>query len=480
MPLVTRVLDPAPVDSLDDHIASGGGAGLEAARAVEADAVIATIADAGLRGRGGGGFPTGTKWATVLSMTTAEPATVVVNAAEGEPGTFKDRLLLRRNPYRVLEGALIAARAVGGDRVVIGVKDSFREEIDRVTRAIAEVRAAGWADGIELDVVTGPNHYLLGEETGLLEVIAGRPPFPRLAPPFRHGAEEISGDGSKPADTTMASESDTTAAPPSLVNNVETLANVPAIVAEGPEWFRSVGTPDSPGTVVCTVSGRTKEAGVGEFPMGTPLREVIEQLGGGPIRGRVVAVASGTANPLLPGDRLDAPVSYEGLDAAGGGLGSAGFIVLDELADVVAFAHGVSRFLAVESCGQCTPCKQDGIAIATILDRIRSSSAEATDLDLIGSHTGSITTGARCFLATQHQRVVESLLANFGDALAAHVGGQAEAAEPFLVAPLVDIVDGKVVLDERQATKQPDWTHDDEYSGQSPADRIDVGLTAEP
>jgi NADH-quinone oxidoreductase subunit F len=476
MALVTRVLDPAPVESLDAYVATGGGTGLEAARSVEPEAVISTISDAGLRGRGGGGFPTGTKWATVLGMSnTAEPTTVVINAAEGEPGTFKDRLLLRRNPYRVLEGALIAAHAVAADRVVVGLKESFATEIARLNRAIDDLRTAGWTDGLDLDVIAGPGHYLLGEETALLEVIAGRAPFPRLAPPFRHGAEELRGDATGPAATTMATEADDTVAPPSLVNNVETFANVPGIVAEGPAWFRSLGTADSPGTVICTVSGRTKVAGVAEVEMGTPLGEVIQQVGDGPARGRVVAVASGTANPLLAGDHLDAPVSYEGLDAAGGGLGSAGFIVIDEAVDVVAFAHGVSRFLSVESCGQCTPCKQDGIAISTVLDRIRSSSSEATDLDRVGTLAGDVIRGARCFLANQHQLVVESLLANFPDALAAHVSGEADAADAYLVAPLADIIDGVAVLDDSQATKQPDWTHDETYSGESPADRIDVG-----
>jgi NADH-quinone oxidoreductase subunit F len=474
MPLVPRVLDPAPVESLDGYLAAGGGAGLEAARAVEAEALISTVADSGLRGRGGGGFPTGVKWRTVRDMaTTAEPTTVVVNAAEGEPGTFKDRWLMRMNPYRVLEGALIAARAVQADRIIIGLKASFHTETHRMTRAIDELRSAGLLDGTQIDIVTGPDHYLFGEETALLEVIAGRAPFPRLAPPFRHGAEETGANDPAAGTTVMATETEATAAPPSLVNNVETYANVPGIIAEGPEWFRSLGTAESPGTIVCTVSGRTKLAGVAEFEMGTPLAEVIEVIGGGVRRGRIVAVASGTANPLLPGDRIDAPLSYEGLDAAGGGLGSAGFIVIDDAVDVVAFAQGVSRFLSVESCGQCTPCKQDGIAITTALDRIRSSSAEAPDLDLVGSLAGEITRGARCFLASQHQRVVESLLANFPDALAAHVSGAADAAEPYLVAPITDLVDGEAFLDETQADKQPDWFHGDDYSGQSPADRID-------
>jgi NADH:ubiquinone oxidoreductase subunit F (NADH-binding) len=257
------------------------------------------------------------------------------------------------------------------------------------------------------------------------------------------------------------------------VNNVETLANVPGILAEGPDWFRSVGTAESPGTVVCTVTGRTRRHGVAEVAMGTPLDEVIDHIGGGPRTGRVVAVMSGVANPLLPGDRLDTPVSYEGMVAAGTGLGAAGFIVFDQATDVVAVAHGVARFLAVESCGQCTPCKQDGLAIAAALDRLRRSDAEPDDLTVVEDRLATVADGARCYLATQHQLVVSSALALFPDAVAGHAHGDAPAAEVELIVPIVDIVEGAAVLDDGQLAKQPDWSFDAEDSGQSPADRFD-------
>jgi NADH-quinone oxidoreductase subunit F len=478
MALVTRVLDPAPVESLSAYVDAGGGAALAAAREVEPVTVAETIAASGLRGRGGAGFPTGTKWKTMAEMASRlELAQVVVNAAEGEPGTFKDRTLLRRNPYRVLEGALIAAHAVCADRVVVGMKERFTHERALVAAAIAEVVEAGWADGISVEIATGPNEYLLGEETALLEAIAGRPPFPRVAPPFRHGAEEVGDDVPSPATSELASETDATSAAPTLVNNVETLANVPGIVANGPEWFRSLGTPESPGTVVCTVSGRVERAGVAELELGTPLHEVIEVIGGAPIGDRVVAVVSGTANPILRGDRLDAPVSYEGLRDAGGGLGSAGFIVIDEHVDIVSVAQGLSRFLAIESCGQCSPCKQDGRAIADALDRFRSSAPRTDELERLAALAQTVTTGARCFLASQQEAIVTSLLARFPDALAAHADGSATAAEPFLVAPLVDIdEEGVAVLDDSYATKNPDWTHGGVDSGQAPAERVDVRL----
>ncbi len=473
MGAVTRVLDAEPVESLAAYVELGGGKALAAARASEPVAVIEVVEASGLRGRGGAGFPTGTKWRTVAGMGGAAPVTVVVNAAEGEPGTLKDRTILRRNPYKVIEGALIAAHAVGADRVVVGMKQSAEVERARVEAAIAEFVDAGWQQGVDLSVVAGSDRYLLGEETGLLESIAGRPPFPRVAPPYRHGAEEVGDEPAVASRTDFADADGATAAPAALVNNVETFANVPFIVLDGPEAFRSLGTEGSPGTMVCTVTGRTEGAGVGEFEMGTPLREVIASLGGRPIGKEIVAVLSGTANPLLTGEALDAALTWEGLDEAGGGLGSAGFIVIDDTVDVVAVAHGVSRFLSVESCGQCTPCKQDGMALTDALDRVRSSKPADDDLEQLGRLAGRVTAGARCFLAQQHQQVVESLLAQFPDALAAHLDGRADPAEPFPIVPLLDIVDGQAVLALDELDVHPDWGIGAD-SGAAPAARIDV------
>ncbi len=470
-----RVLDTEPVVRLADHVAAGGGRGLDAAKRLGPIGVIDDVQASGLRGRGGAGFTTGLKWRTVAeSLSASVPPTVVVNGAEGEPGTFKDRAILRANPYRMLEGALIAASAVGADRVVVALKATFRTEVARVREAIEEVQGRGWGDGVELSVVEGPSHYLYGEETALLEVIAGRQPFPRIAPPFRHGVDEVGADTVSAAQVTMAGPANPSPAPPTLVNNVETLANVGAIVAEGPDWFRSVGTPESPGTIVCTITGRTRRHGVGEFPMGTPLRQVIEALGGGPRPGRrIVAVLSGVANPLLPESRLDTPLTYDAMEAAGAGLGSAGFIVYDDATDLVAVAAGVSRFLAVESCGQCTPCKQDGRALAERLDLLRQSAGDEHDLDVLRDKLETVADSARCYLATQHQRVVESVLALFPDQVRAHAEASAPPADVELVTAIVDLERERAVLDETHLGKQPDWSFDDTDSGQAPADRID-------
>jgi NADH-quinone oxidoreductase subunit F len=473
-----RVLDAEPVPTLDAYAGGDGGRGLDAALRLGPQATIEEVEASGLRGRGGAGFPTGKKWRTVAgNASPALPSTVVVNASEGEPGSFKDRTLLRTNPYRVIEGALVAAHAVGADGIIFALKASFTTELDRLRRAIAEVRSAGWSKGVDLYVVEGPSEYLYGEETALLEVIAGRKPFPRIAPPYRHGVDDVGPDPVSGSGTLMAAPSDESVVPPTLVNNVETMANVPWILANGAEAYRTVGTEQSPGTVVCTITGSTRRHGVGEFAMGTPLVEVIEALGGGPAQGRVVAVLSGVAHPLLPGDRLEVPLSYEALQDAGSGLGAAGFIVFDESDDLVAVAQGVARFLSVESCGQCTPCKQDGLAIADLLDSLRSSSAIEHDLEVLNRRVETVADGARCYLGHQQQRVAGSLLSLFPELLRAHLeeGGQ-PAAEPVLIAPIVEISGERARLDESHRDKQPDWTEAPLDSGQAPADRIDQRL----
>jgi NADH-quinone oxidoreductase subunit F len=472
---VNRILPSEPVASLDDYRAGGGLAGLDAARAAGGDTVVAELEASGLRGRGGAGFPTGRKWRTVsTNRSDVEPTTVVVNGAEGEPGTYKDRAILEANPYQVVEGALIAAVVVGADRVVFGMKPSSGAPLDRLRAAVAEISAAGYDGGIRLEIFEGPSEYLYGEETALLEAIEGRPPLPRVAPPYRRGVDELGepDPSGLSAEVEMAGPGDETDAAPALVDNVETLANVPTIVAKGAGWFREMGTDESPGTIVCTVVGSTNSAGVGEVAMGTTLREVVDEIGGGARAGRTItAVAPGVSAGLLPASALDTPLTYEAMVAAGSGLGSCGFTVYDDQDDLVAAVAGTSRFLAVESCGQCTPCKQDGLFLSDALDGLRRS--ESTDLDGIASRVSTVADGARCFLATQHQLVVQSLLTLFPAAVAAHANGSAPPAAPELIAPILELVDDRFVLDEAHAGKQPDWTFDDEWGGAAPADLID-------
>jgi NADH-quinone oxidoreductase subunit F len=477
-----RVLPVDPIRSLDDYVAVGGGAALRNARTNGPDAVLAEIARSGLGGRGGAGFPAARKWQTVSANRAPElPSAVVVNAAEGEPGSFKDRAILRANVFAVIEGALVAALTIGADEIVVGTKRAFLRETAILEAAIAEIKGAGWADEIDMRVHTGPSEYLYGEETGLLEVIDGRYPFPRIAPPYRRGVDEVveqradvDSESSSAAHVELAGPGGETVAPPTLASNVETFVNAALIVARGADWFRSVGTEGSPGTIVCTVSGQTQHAGVGEFVMGTPLRDVIEVLGGGPLEGReLVAAMSGVSNALVPAALFDTPVSHEAMRKIGSGLGTGGFIVYDDATDFAAVAAGVARFLAVESCGQCAACKGDGLAIADVLTRVAHSVPHLDDLDLLDDQLTTVADGARCNLATQQQVVIGSVFDLYPEAIEAHARGTAPPVEPEFIAAIADVRDGTVTLDEQQRTKQPDWTHDEMYSGKWPADRLD-------
>jgi NADH-quinone oxidoreductase subunit F len=451
---VSRILDLEPVSSFDDYLGRGGGRGLAAAADLGPSPVVELVATSGLRGRGGAGFPTGVKWRTVAAGASAGPATVVVNAAEGEPGTFKDRTLIRRNPYRILEGALVAAYAMAAPRVVVVTKASFTTEVARFEAAIAEFAAANVATDVSIELVGGPDSYLFGEETALLEVVDGRQPFPRVAPPYRQGLD--------PNPEARV-----------LVDNVETLANVPGIVAEGAGWFRSVGTARSPGTIVCTVSGDALRHGVAEFEMGTPLREVIETIGHGPLEDRHwIAAVSGTANAIITADQFDTPMCYEAMAERGSGLGTGGLIMFDDSRDLIDVGHAVAHFLAVESCGQCEPCKLDGQAIAVSLGELVTGRADASTIDELRRRVGTVARGARCALARQQEAVIGDLLIRCADQLEVHAEAVPVDADPVPIAPIVDLVDERFVLDDTFPSKQPDWSHDEVDSGKFPVDRL--------
>lgn len=464
-----RILPDHDVVGLDQHL-ERRGSGLRRAVSMTPEDIIETVTASGLRGRGGAGFPTGTKWATVADMA-GDDTTVVVNAAEGEPGSYKDRTLLRRDPYSVIEGALIAARAVDADRVVVATKKEFEPEIARLRTAIAEFEAAG-IDDVDVEIATGPSSYLFGEESALLEVVDGRPPFPRVTPPYRRGVGSESGGRNTASDAPLAGEGpDAGVGSPALVNNVETFAHVAAIFEHGVEAFRSVGTDASPGTTICTLTGAVQRHGVAEFPMGTPLWEVIDTLGGGPNPERtLIAAISGTANAVLTADRFDTPLCFDAMNDAGSGLGASGFIVFDDLTDLVSVAHGVARFLAVESCGQCEPCKSDGIRIAEHLDVIRQSdSTHRHDVDdAIEAAFETVADGARCGLASQQSEAVASLYRISGDVRRAHLDGSADESPVEAIAPIVSIDDGVARLDLGHFDKGYDWGTVDEETGATP------------
>ncbi|MGV3758110.1 MAG: NADH-ubiquinone oxidoreductase-F iron-sulfur binding region domain-containing protein [Actinomycetota bacterium] len=460
--MASFLLDGDPVRSLDDFRQRGGGQAFAAATSVEPEAIVGVITDSGLRGRGGAGFPTGRKWAGIRA---AGPGRrfAVCNAAEGEPGTFKDRALIRHDPYRVLEGLAISGYAVGADGAYIATKASYAQEAERLATAIDEVHAAGLFADLRITLVLGPDEYLFGEEKALLEVIEGNDPLPRLLPPYEHGlfATDVqTGWQAVDAPSGVGQTGGRGQPNPTLVNNAETLAHVPRIVLEGAEAFRAVGTSESPGTTIATVVGDVQRAYVGEVELGTPFAELLERAGGPRPGRRLVAAFSGVANGVLPASRFDAPVSYESLAAAGSGLGSAGFVVYDDTACIVEVARTLSRFLYVESCGQCRSCKFGTGEITRHLDTLMEGTGTEADIEVIGARLLTVTDQTRCFLAAEEQAMVSSILREFPEEFALHLEGRCSVPERRIDVPkLVDVVDGVATYDLRQARKQPDWTY---------------------
>ncbi len=457
------LLPAEPVTSVAEWRALGGGKGLDRAARLGPAQTIKELSLSRLRGRGGGGFPTGRKWAGVVE----QPGThryVVANGAEGEPATFKDRALMRANPYQLVEGLAIASLTIGVREAYIGVKERFATEIATLTRAVEEMSAEGLAGDVAITIVAGPDEYLFGEEKALLEVIEGHAPMPRLLPPFEHGLFATAPQTGWESHEAPPGHRHDHQSNPTLVNNVETLCNVTHILARGAEWHRSMGTEASPGHVVATVVGDVVAPDVGEVELGTSLRDVIDGVGSGVHPGRrVKAVFSGVANAVITASHLDAPVSYEGLRAAGSGMGAAGFAVYDETTCMVELAYQLSRFLSVESCGQCPPCKQSSGEITARLAEIEACRGTDRDIAVIGARLLQVTDANRCYLGTEEQLVVSSILAAFPEEFAAHLEGDCPTPRSDLVVPkIVELGDGQVTYDVAHLRKRPDWAYADE------------------
>jgi NADH:ubiquinone oxidoreductase subunit F (NADH-binding) len=457
------LLPDPPVESLAAYLDRGGGTGLRRAQELGPGGTIQEVALSGLRGRGGGGFPTGRKWLSVRGEPgTAGDRYVVCNGAEGEPGTFKDRSILRHDPYQVIEGVAIAAQAIGAREAYIAVKGTFEREIAGLERALPEMAEVGLTGDAPITLVAGPDEYLFGEESGLLQVIEGDAPLPRLFPPYLHGlyaGTPNEGWSARPHPEDAHPPTTFDASNPTLVNNVETLATVSHVLARGPEWHRALGTRQSPGVVVCTVVGDVERPGVAEVELGTPLADVIDTVGGGVRAGHSVkAVLSGVSNPVITADQLDTPVSYEGMEAIGSGLGSAGFIVYDETTSMVELASIVSRFLYVESCGQCPACKLGTGALTDHLDALVAGTPDPDAIEVISARLRNVTDGNRCYLPVEEVRVVGSLLRAFTEEFLRGATGRPVDIRGLLVPKLVDLDAGQAVIDELQARKRPDWT----------------------
>jgi NADH-quinone oxidoreductase subunit F len=382
---------------------------------------------------------------------------VVANGAEGEPASFKDRTLIRSDPYRIVEGAAIAAFAVGAPVVYLATKRSYVREVQALSRAALELSGSGLLGDLTLNIVEGPDEYLFGEEKALLEVIEGRDPLPRLVAPWQFGLFSTAAIGgweaeSKPLDHRANSN-------PTVVNNVETLANAAHILANGSSWFRSMGTEQSPGTLITTVVGAVQIPGVHEVECGTTFRSLLERCGG-PLPGHSYKAAfSGVSNPVLMADAFDTPLSYEGFATAGSGLGAAGFVVYDSTTNMTSVAREVSRFLSIESCGQCQPCKRGTMAITAELAALEDGFGSDAVLTAIGAHLRTVTDANRCSIGMQEQTLVSSILRCFPADIAACI--ESSDPLPHVLIPLIKDIgtDGSVTYDYRHTFKQPDWTY---------------------
>ncbi|HEX6254873.1 MAG TPA: NADH-ubiquinone oxidoreductase-F iron-sulfur binding region domain-containing protein [Euzebyales bacterium] len=442
---IDRVLPDAPYPTLDAYVADGGGEGLRTANDLPPDDVIEIIGASGLRGRGGAGFPTGTKWRSVADAARdAGGCHVVCNAAEGEPATFKDRELMRRNPFAIIEGLAIAMHALGITSAYVGVKRRFTDEIERLISARDAAMDADWPGAEGIRIVPGPDEYLFGEESAMLEVIEGKLPLPRILPPYETGLF-----------ATM------TAPNPTVVNNAETLSHVAAILQHGADWFREVGTTEAPGTMVFTVVGDVDRPGVYELPLGTPARTLVVDLAGAR---DVLAIYAGTSNSVITPDVLDLPLDFDSFAEAGTGLGSGGFAVYDTRRDIVQVCATLARFLAIESCGQCLACKLGTAEIFERLDALVRGEGTSADIAEIRRRTDTVTDQNRCYLPVGAALLVRSTLDTFAARFEAHVGRAGDPAVAVTVPKITDIdaTDGTVTFDATYSRKRSDWSHDPE------------------
>ncbi|MBK8977269.1 MAG: NAD(P)H-dependent oxidoreductase subunit E [Planctomycetes bacterium] len=400
--------------ALAGYRATGGYAALFRAIAMAPAEIVDVIAQSGLAGRGGAGFPTGVKWRLVAEAE-GGPKSIVCNADEGEPGCFKDRALMDHDPHAVLEGMAIAGRATGAARGIIYLRYEYPHTLRVLEKAIREAerdgllgeRILGSEFSFRIHVRRGAGAYICGEETSLLESLEGRRPWPRNKPPYpvTHGFEGL----------------------PTVVNNVETLASVPPILLEGADWYRGLGLGDHAGTKVVSVSGDVQRPGNYEVPIGLPLRTLLQDCAGGALPGRrIVAVTqAGLSGGFLAGADLDVTLDEPALRAKGSFLGAAGLIVFDDSRDMVAVAADGIEFFAHESCGKCFPCR---IGTTRLTERLTGSDGPL-DLDEWRSEVEDICATMKatsaCGLGLAAPLIVESLLRSFPDDVRAHVEGPA-------------------------------------------------------
>jgi NADH-quinone oxidoreductase subunit F len=407
--LTARWSDPEAI-GIDGYLRTGGYRGLSKALAMDPAAVIDEVKASGLRGRGGAGFPTGTKW-SFIPQDTGKPIYVVCNFDESEPGTFNNRELVERDPHQLIEGLIIASFAVNCQKAFVYTRGEFVWPGTILERAVAEAYDRGYlgrdiqGSGYDLDVVVhrGAGAYICGEETALLESLEGYRGQPRLRPPFP-AIEGLYGS-------------------PTVINNVETLSCVPHILDRGAAWFASIGPEKSTGPGVFSVSGKVNRPGNYEAPMGTTARELIEGYAGGIRDGRKLKAFTpgGSSTPYLTADHLDTPMDFDSVMAAGSLLGTKAMIVLDDSDCIVDATLRFTQFYAHESCGKCTPCREGTWWMTRVLGRMEAGRGRAEDIELIGDVGKNMLFKAFCALADGAVSPLDSSIKYFREEYEEHV-----------------------------------------------------------
>jgi NADH-quinone oxidoreductase subunit F len=410
----TRVLTEGDEDGslveIGGYEERGGYAALRKALFdMEPGEVLQELEESGLRGRGGAGFAMGKK-ASFIPHGDMDKY-ICCNADESEPGAFKDRLLMQRYPHRLIEGILIAAVAAGANRTFIYIRGEYTLQADVLDRAIAEAYERGYIgehilgsrQSIELVLHRGAGAYICGEETGLLDSLEGKRGNPRLKPPFPANQGLYQG--------------------PTLINNVETLSNVPLVIERGADWFRSFGTEKSPGTKVVSVSGNVQRPGNYEVELGIPAREIVYELAGGPPPGRKIKCwfPGGSSAPVLLEEDLDLPYDFESMADAGSMLGSGSIIVVDDSIPIVGVALRVAEFYRHESCGKCVPCREGTNWTVKMLERVDSGDATPMDLEIVAQVQQNIIGNCLCVLGDSMAMPVGSMVEKFRDEFEAHI-----------------------------------------------------------
>jgi bidirectional [NiFe] hydrogenase diaphorase subunit len=390
-------------ERIEEYVAEGGYRALNMALTEMTPAeVVQAITKSGLRGRGGAGFPTGLKWATVAKMPAGQKY-IVCNGDEGDPGAFMDRSVMESDPHRVLEGMAIAGYAVGASQGFVYVRAEYPLAVERLRKAINQATRLGMLGSaafetpfdFRIDVRIGAGAFVCGEETALMASIEGRRGMPRPRPPY-------------PAESGLWER-------PTLINNVETFANVPGIIRNGADWFAGIGTEKSKGTKVFSLTGKVKNTGLIEVPMGTTLRHVVEVMGGGVPGGKVKAVQTGgPSGGCIPAEHLDTPVDYDSLVKLGSIMGSGGMIVMDQATNMVEVARFFMEFCMDESCGKCVPCRVGTVQMYRLLDRIARGEGTRADLNRLKDLCPMVRETSLCGLGQTAPNPVTSTLRYFG------------------------------------------------------------------